>query len=610
MSTQSTQVTPQVAAPEQATATPEQGDNAVGTVGWAMNLARTAGNNHMMGILGGLTGGPVGSALGWMLDLGASRLPASSPTATAATPEAAPAAAPQLKVRVTASKLNVRSSPDSASSSNLLGQLAQGNEIAVVGTQGDWILIEYNGQPAYISARHTTPVQAAGTGTPNTTDVTPPAVTDTPVAGATDAATGTPAAAEADTGGAVAAGSATAAQRILSLANDFNAIPVWAPGVAGDQAPTTTFRTPYVLNTVDQADEAGTIKAQRIAEGRPNAGQTVSQAAGNNAFLGKGTPQQMQIIAQACVDNGLATTATIQNYVNMGRMRNNTSRNGKFGVDCSGFTGIAMNELEGDGRVGNTSHNAAAYKHDGSRDFTPVSPDDAVAGDVISYEYTNHVVVVYQTQDVNIPMVGATGEGGATRRAVKLSVAESTGSQNATNNQYVRTDRGFWYFPNATQVFGQANPAGPEWLLAGAVGAEQPKFQSALGAANYSGNNAWTGGFTLNCANDPAGTNLRTRGADGRFTSTSNVVANGAANVEFKEVSGDMVRVRVNGQDTLNGLETWAPLRYVATQGTGYTIPTNGQPRGMSAKKYSVVRNPDLPAAQQPAAEQPTTGPQ
>ena len=84
----------------------------------------------------------------------------------------------------------------------------------------------------------------------------------------------------------------------------------------------------------------------------------------------------------------------------------------------------------------------------------------------------------------------------------------------------------------------------------------------------------------------------------------------GAANVEFKEVSGDMVRVRVNGQDTLNGLETWAPLRYVATQGTGYTIPTNGQPRGMSAKKYSVVRNPDLPAAQQPAAEQPTTGPQ
>ena len=58
MSTQSTQVTPQVAAPEQATATPEQGDNAVGTVGWAMNLARTAGNNHMMGILGGLTGGP------------------------------------------------------------------------------------------------------------------------------------------------------------------------------------------------------------------------------------------------------------------------------------------------------------------------------------------------------------------------------------------------------------------------------------------------------------------------------------------------------------------------------------------------------------------------
>ena len=75
----------------------------VGTIGWAMNLARTAGNNHMMGILGGLTGGPVGSALGWMLDLGASRLPASTQTAAApAAAAATPAAAPQLKVRVTA----------------------------------------------------------------------------------------------------------------------------------------------------------------------------------------------------------------------------------------------------------------------------------------------------------------------------------------------------------------------------------------------------------------------------------------------------------------------------------------------------------------------------
>jgi len=85
-------------------------------------------------------------------------------------------------------------------------------------------------------------------------------------AGATDAATGTPAAAAADTGGAVAAGSATAAQRILSLANDFNAIPVWAPGVAGDQAPATTFRTPYVLNTVDQAEQKHEAEYEQIRD--------------------------------------------------------------------------------------------------------------------------------------------------------------------------------------------------------------------------------------------------------------------------------------------------------------------------------------------------------
>lgn len=590
MSSLSQQVTP-AQTTDQTTDTPQSTQAAPGTREWALQLAQAAGNSHLLTLLGALTGGGVGAALLGLVGSTATAALQNGGQTTGGqppetqTPETQP---PQLTVRVTASRLNVRSSPDSAGSGNLLGQLTQGTQIAVVGQQGDWLMIEYNGQSAFIKAEHTSPVQQTGTGGANTTDT----------AGATPPNPEAPETAE----GVSGVGTQATTDRTLALANDFNAVPVWTKGVAGDQPAATTFRTPYVLNVVSEADEAGTIKNLTIAEGRPHAGEKVRSAASNNPFIGKATPEQMQIVAQACVDNDLATPATIQSYVNQGRMRESGSRNGKFGVDCSGFTSQLMNELEGEGREGFESTNAASYKHDGSRDYTPVSPDDAASGDVISYEYTNHVVVVYQTQDVQIPMVGGQ-EGGPTKRAVKLSVAESTGSQNSSNSQYIRTDRGFWYFPGATEVMGRANTAGPEWILASAAGASLPKYTAALGQASYSGGSDWTTGYTLNCATDRNGTNVRVRSADGRFSSTPTVIPNGAANVELREVSGDMVRVRYNGNDTQNGQEMWVPVRYVATQGSSWSVPQTGQPSGMSANRYSVVRNPNIPG---PQAEQQT----
>lgn len=150
---------------------------------------------------------------------------------------------------------------------------------------------------------------------------------------------------------------------------------------------------------------------------------------------------------------------------------------------------------------------------------------------------------------------------------------------------------------------GRANSAGPEWVLAGVAGTQQPTYTPTLGQASYSSNSDWTGGYTLNCPTDRNGTNVRVQGADGRFTSTSTVIPNGAANVELREVSGDMVRIRLNGQDTQNGQSMWAPLRFVATQGAGYSIPQTGQPSGMSANLYSVVRNPNVPGPQAPAGQ-------
>ncbi|MCB9766308.1 MAG: SH3 domain-containing protein [Alphaproteobacteria bacterium] len=587
--------TPEQQGPEVAQGGNDEESAPVGSLAWAQNLVSQAGNAHLASMLGGLTGGWVGAAIGNWID--SSLLTPSGPEAPAETEQP-----PQLRVRVTASQLNVRATPDSTSGARV-GRLSQGDEVAVVGEQGEWLLIEFEGQTAWIHGGYTTPVEAT-TGGPNTTQATntpeePATATEEPANNTTAPANNTEPAATTDAGtGEVEIGSDAAERRVLQLATDFNNIPVWNKESGSDQQPNGSFRTPYVLNTVDQCAEASQIKRLTIAQGRPHAGQTVSQAAGGRPFIGKATPDQMQIVAQACIDNDLATPGNIQTYVNQGRQRTASRRNGKFGVDCSGFTSQMMQDLEGDGRDGFTSTNAASFKHDGSRNYTPINPDDAAAGDVISYETTNHVLVITNSTDVQMQAVGATGDGGATRRAVKLSVAESTGSQ-ADSGEYIRTDRRFFYFPNAGTVMGEANTQGPEWKLAAHFSDDLPRYQAAMSNVSYAGGNNWTSDYTLNCAGDANGTNIRVRESGGNFTMTSATIPNGASNVELKEVSGDMVRVRYNGEDTRDGKEMWVPVRYVASSSEGYNIPTQGQPGGLRVSRYSVVRNPNLGVAQQ-----------
>ena len=204
--------------------------------------------------------------------------------------------------------------------------------------------------------------------------------------------------------------------------------------------------------------------------------------------------------------------------------------------------------------------------------------------------------MVYQSWDVQLPKAG--GDASETKAAKKIGVAESTGSRDRATGQSVRTDRRFYYFPGATKIRNAANTSGPEWRLGTAFSETLPVWQPELAQASYGGSDAWTGGYTLNCSGDRHGTNVRVKTASGSFRSTSTQIPNGASGIQLKEVEGDMVRIQYNGADTQGGQEMWAPVRYVATAGQAYSIPTAGQPSGFRASTYSVVRNPNISAEQ------------
>jgi hypothetical protein len=55
---------------------------------------------------------------------------------------------------VTATRLNVRSTPDTKSRSNVLGGLDRGEEIEVLGAEGAWLKIMYRGQLAYVHSSY------------------------------------------------------------------------------------------------------------------------------------------------------------------------------------------------------------------------------------------------------------------------------------------------------------------------------------------------------------------------------------------------------------------------------------------------------------------------
>ncbi|MDR1764709.1 MAG: SH3 domain-containing protein [Lachnospiraceae bacterium] len=55
---------------------------------------------------------------------------------------------------VTAQSLNVRSSKSSSGSGNVVGSVRKGDEVKVLGIDGDWAKIEFDGEEAYVSAKY------------------------------------------------------------------------------------------------------------------------------------------------------------------------------------------------------------------------------------------------------------------------------------------------------------------------------------------------------------------------------------------------------------------------------------------------------------------------
>ncbi|MEM9494105.1 MAG: SH3 domain-containing protein, partial [Myxococcota bacterium] len=67
-----------------------------------------------------------------------------------------------VAMEVVASRLHVRSEPSARRRDSILGSLAQGQRISVQGRSGAWLLIEYQGQWAYVNGGHVRAVAGSG----------------------------------------------------------------------------------------------------------------------------------------------------------------------------------------------------------------------------------------------------------------------------------------------------------------------------------------------------------------------------------------------------------------------------------------------------------------
>ncbi len=256
-------------------------------------------------------------------------------------------------------------------------------------------------------------------------------------------------------------------QRIVQdLVTDYNNITVFP---AGQTTGGTTFGSPYVLNS--GATVRAALGAQRTAHrnlitriprpgGQPNQFLRVRDVTGTRqAFVGKGTPEAIQVIAQAAVDAGLTTAANIQTYINQGPWNSgHNRRNGRFGVDCSGLTAIAIAEMGGADRSAGPGLNirATTYRPGGSaitqRGFTQVRVGEAVhAGDVIARMNTNHVMVLFGFRQISIPADSASPnpQVSGNRTASKFLVGESTAARQAGNVGEVTDRKEFVSVPDA-----------------------------------------------------------------------------------------------------------------------------------------------------------------
>ena len=255
-------------------------------------------------------------------------------------------------------------------------------------------------------------------------------------------------------------------QIVQDLVSDYNNITVFP---AGQTTGGTTFGSPYVLNSGATVQAAlatqRTIHRNLITRiprpgGQPNQFLRVRDVTGTRqAFVGKGTPEAIQVIAQAAVDAGLTTSANIQTYINQGPWNSgHNRRNGRFGVDCSGFTAVAIAEMGGANRSAGPGLNiaATAYRPGGSaitrRGFSQVRVGEVTnAGDVIARMNTNHVMVLFGFRQINIPADAASTNPLVTgnRTAWKFLVGESTAARQAGNVGEVTDRKEFVSVPDA-----------------------------------------------------------------------------------------------------------------------------------------------------------------
>jgi hypothetical protein len=235
-------------------------------------------------------------------------------------------------------------------------------------------------------------------------------------------------------------------QIVQNLVASYNNIIVFPPGQSTNGV---SFGSPYVLNSgqsVQTGLNAEWTAHRNLTTRIPRPGGEAEQflrvhevMGTREAFQGKGTPEAVQVVAQAAVDAGLTTASNIQTYINQGPWNAaHSRRNGRFGVDCSGFTAIAIAEMGGASRstgpelnISSTSYRpgGAAITH---RGFTQVPVGEAVhAGDVIAYMSTNHVMVLFGFRQIEIPADPASTDPTVTgsKDAWKFLVGESTGSR-------------------------------------------------------------------------------------------------------------------------------------------------------------------------------------
>jgi hypothetical protein len=219
---------------------------------------------------------------------------------------------------------------------------------------------------------------------------------------------------------------------VVNLVQSYTNVSVWSPDCEREGH----FVTPYVLYVGDDAIAGldAEWQAHRNLNTRTPGQQVEDVDNTHNAFFGKGTPNAVQVIAQAAIDAGLCTVDNVQAYVNDGPMNEGATRqNGRFGVDCSGFTAVAVALMGGlsaeDGPGLNLA--ATAYRPEGNaitqQGYTQVTVGQSVQhGDIASFMNSNHVVVL-RTFVNNVQVPAAQAGGGSLAAARITLISESVG---------------------------------------------------------------------------------------------------------------------------------------------------------------------------------------